>query len=84
MDEDYSNAESDTDSEEAGDNTFFIPSDLAGGIEVKPGDILEFRVVGKSADGEVEVEHVKKEDDDMHSELTDVFASKEPEEMEEA
>jgi len=37
------------------DNTFFVPADAVSGHDCKPGDILKFKVVGKDADGDIEV-----------------------------
>lgn len=36
--------------------SFYLPSDMPGMDVAKPGDILTFKVVGKTDDGEVEVE----------------------------
>ena len=40
------------------EDTFFLPSDFPGSDNLKPGDTLTLKVVGKDADGDIEVEHV--------------------------
>lgn len=43
---------------EARNDTFFMPPDFPGAENLKAGDTVTLRVVGKSSDGEIEVEHV--------------------------
>lgn len=38
------------------DDTFFLPSDYPGAENLKPGDMVSLKVVGKDADGNIEVE----------------------------
>lgn len=40
------------------EDTFFLPPDFPGAEKLKPGDPLTLRVVGKDAEGGIEVEHV--------------------------
>lgn len=42
---------------EHGDDTYFLPSGLLEGKEVKAGDVVKFRVIGKDENGDVEVEY---------------------------
>lgn len=68
---------------EGGENehTMFISPEHLGGLDpssVNPGDILEFKVVGRDADGDIEVEYNKGEGgkdgskmDKMKSEFSD-------------
>lgn len=37
-------------------DSFYLPSDMPGMDTAKAGDILSFKVVGKTSDGEIEVE----------------------------
>lgn len=52
------------------DDTFFLPKGITG----EPGDILTFRVVGATPEGETEVEQIKEDSgpsfgDDLHKEM---------------
>jgi hypothetical protein len=40
------------------EDTFFLPPDFPGAEMLKPGDMLNLRVVGKDGQGGIEVEHV--------------------------
>lgn len=57
------------------DDTFFLPEAMLKGVDVNPGDVLEFKVVGKSPEGEIEVEYNQGEAkdasfaDDLHKEM---------------
>jgi hypothetical protein len=53
--------------EDAGgrEDTFFLPPDFPGSEALKPGDMLNLRVVGKDAQGGIEVEHVAGAEGDM-------------------
>lgn len=48
-------------STEGREDTFFLPADFPGVETLKPGDPLNLRVVGKDAEGKIEVEHVPME-----------------------
>lgn len=40
--------------------TCFLPGDFPGADELKPGDTVTLKVVGKDKDGDLEVEHMPK------------------------
>lgn len=44
---------------EAGGYTCFLPGDFPGAENLKAGDTLQLKVVGKDADGDIEVEHMQ-------------------------
>jgi len=41
--------------EDASEDSFFVPADAVADHDCKPGDILKFEVLGKDADGDIEV-----------------------------
>lgn len=43
---------------ESSPESFYLPADTAGCENCKPGDMLSFKVVGKTNDGELEVQKV--------------------------
>lgn len=54
--------------EQSSERTLFVSPDYLDGLDpesVKPGDILQFKVVGKDANGEIEVEYQKGGGDGM-------------------
>lgn len=69
-------AENPDEGQTARDDTFFLPSDFPGSDALKAGDTLTLRVVGKDADGDIEVEHVAGEPaksgmmDDLRTSMT--------------
>jgi hypothetical protein len=42
--------------QEGEDNTFYLPGDFPGAANLKAGDTVTLRVVGKDADGDIQVE----------------------------
>lgn len=40
-------------------DTYFLPSAAVAGMEVKPGDVVKFRVVGSDEEGNIEVEYAQ-------------------------
>lgn len=49
---------------EAREDTFFLPKDYPGAADMQPGDVKQIRVVGKTADGDVEVECIHDDDEE--------------------
>jgi hypothetical protein len=50
------------------EDTFFLPSAFPGSDMLKAGDTITLKVVGKDAEGQIEVEHMP---DDMEGEHAD-------------
>lgn len=48
--------------ETSGEDTYFLPAGAVEGKDVKPGDIIKFKVVGEDKDGNVEVSCVDDSD----------------------
>lgn len=55
--------ETGTDTQESSEGNFFLPGDFPGADALKAGDTITLRVVGKDADGDVEVENVSGDTD---------------------
>ncbi len=45
-----------TENDQGRDDTYFLPKGILEGKDVKPGDIVKFKVLGEDKDGNVEVE----------------------------
>ena len=59
------------DAGEADGETLFIPETSLGGRTCEPGDVLTFTVVGKTSDGELEVELDKESTDEDYASGSD-------------
>lgn len=45
------------------DNSFYLPGDFPGAENLKAGDTITLKVVGKDKDGDIEVEHIPDDED---------------------
>lgn len=51
-------ADSENQQPEAEDNSFYLPGDFPGAENLKAGDMISLKVVGKDKDGDIEVQHM--------------------------
>ncbi len=56
-----------TENDSGRDDTYFLPKDVLDGKDVKPGDILKFKVLGEDKDGNVEVACIQDNPNDGNS-----------------